>query len=275
MNGKIAPPAIEIIGKTYSLYGGGEDTAHFYRNLSNAANNILALFDGDAQELLNEITSLDRSKRRIQKKMKTDVFIVSIMNLLHNELGRYLINVAQHLKGLTLRQQWDRRLATSYEQYLLYMIEIELTNRINLVNFRRSAKKLAFLPHCLRDFDKNCLAAPDDIDHLCRGCSKKCTINAVSRLLKKSEVTPYIWMQADLKKIFKLYEKENTRIGVLGIACIPELATGMKLCRKSGVPVVGIPLDANRCRRWMGDFYDNTVNGAQIEKLLDVQSESG
>jgi len=29
---------------------------------------------------------------------------------------------------------------------------------------------------------------------------------------------------------------------------------------KYNIPVIGIPIDANRCQRWMGDYYDNSVN---------------
>ena len=150
----------------------------------------------------------------------------------------------------------------------LYILEIELTNRIYLKEFTSTSKKLAFLPHCLRDFTKDCLASPDEVDNLCKGCSKKCTINSVSQLLKKCEVTPYIWMNADLKKVFASYRNTKNGIGVLGIACIPELTSGMRFCRKHNVPVIGIPLDANRCRRWMGDFYENSVNTNQLEKML-------
>jgi hypothetical protein len=57
-------------------------------------------------------------------------------------------------------------------------------------------------------------------------------------------------------------------VGVLGIACIPELVSGMRMCAGAGLPVVGIPLDANRCARWWGEFYYNTVNLRQLERLL-------
>jgi hypothetical protein len=43
----------------------------------------------------------------------------------------------------------------------------------------------------------------------------------------------------------------------------------MRLCMGHGVPVVGIPLDANRCRRWMGMYHDTSVNIAVLEGLLD------
>jgi hypothetical protein len=38
------------------------------------------------------------------------------------------------------------------------------------------------------------------------------------------------------------------------------------------VPVVGIPLDANRCARWWGEFHHNTVNLQQLDKLLGEET---
>ena len=257
-----------IIGKTYSLYGGEKSSDNFYDQLSTCADDILKLSGRSANDILVMISDLSRSKLRIKKSEKKDYFISSMMKTLRGDLSKYLVNVEEHLRSIKFTQLWDKGLTTSFEQYLLYLLEIELTNRIYLEQFSLSKKKLAFLPHCLRDFSKDCLAEPDDIDKLCKGCSKKCTINFVSKLLKKSEVTPYIWMDADLKKVFAYYQNQNNGIGVLGIACIPELTFGMRLCRKHKVPVIGIPLDANRCRRWMGDFYENSVNTIRLEKML-------
>jgi hypothetical protein len=191
-----------------------------------------------------------------------------MMSILREDFSKYLVNVEEHLKSISFLQMWDRRLSTSFEQYLLYVLEIELTNRIYSEEFLQSGKKLAFLPHCLRDFSKNCMASPDELDHLCKGCSKQCTINLISKLLKQSEVTPYIWLKADLKKLFKTFKNNSENPGVLGIACIPELVFGMRLCRKYNIPVVGIPLDANRCSRWMGDFYNNSINTNKLNKIL-------
>jgi hypothetical protein len=42
----------------------------------------------------------------------------------------------------------------------------------------------------------------------------------------------------------------------------------MEKCLKYDIPALGIPIDANRCARWMGDFFPNSVNIYQVEKLL-------
>jgi hypothetical protein len=262
-----------IIGKTYSLYGGKNSSDNFYDQLTTSTDEILELFGLDLEKLLTLIKDLSQSAPKIKKGEKKDPLIFMIMKILRRDLSNYLVNVEGHLRSLGIKQIWEKTLSTTREQYLLYMLEIELTNRVYFKQFLLSEKKLAFLPHCLRDFSKTCLASPDEIDNLCKGCSKKCTVNKISKLLKKNEVTPYIWMNADLKKVFADYRKQNIKVGVLGIACIPELVSGMRLCQKRSVPAVGIPLDANRCSRWMGEFYNNSVNINCLEKLLNPNDQ--
>jgi hypothetical protein len=156
----------------------------------------------------------------------------------------------------------------SEEQYHLAMVEIELVNRIYAARFQSCNKKYAFLPHCLRDLEAECRSAQRDIDYVCKGCTEECNVNRTSKTLRLHGVKPYIWMTADLRALFRKVKKEGNSIGVLGIACVPELVRGMRMCLKHDVPVVGIPLDANRCSRWWGEFYWNTVNLAKLEGLI-------
>jgi hypothetical protein len=43
----------------------------------------------------------------------------------------------------------------------------------------------------------------------------------------------------------------------------------MRACRKRKIPVVGIPLDANRCMRWMGRFEETSVNLKRLGELVN------
>jgi hypothetical protein len=79
-------------------------------------------------------------------------------------------------------------------------------------------------------------------------------------------------MEGDIKQLAKYTLNEKKTFGVLGIACIPELIWGMRKCRKNGIPVVGVPLNANRCIRWFGKFLPNSVDLRELEKLIsDVE----
>jgi hypothetical protein len=161
----------------------------------------------------------------------------------------------------------DRRLRTTEEQYHLHMLEIELANRVHRDGFLRSESRIALLPHCLRDFRRECRSAPGDLDAVCVGCSKACFLHRVSALLREAGVRPYIWRNAELSSLFRRLEGRGA-FGVLGIACIPELAWGIRACMNRKVPVVGIPLDANRCMRWMGRFEETSVNLERLSELV-------
>ena len=75
-------------------------------------------------------------------------------------------------------------------------------------------------------------------------------------------------MDGDMKGLAKNLTKEYRTLGVLGIACIPELTWGLRTCRKHNIPVFGLPLNANRCIRWFGEFFPNNVDLEELEKLL-------
>jgi hypothetical protein len=147
------------------------------------------------------------------------------------------------------------------------MLEIELTNRANVDSFRQCRKKIALLPYCLQDWSGSCESSMGDLEYVCRKCSKKCCINRVSTLLQEHDISAYIWMTGKIKKL-KPIVRSNSGLGGLGIACVPELVHGMRSSARLGITVVGLPLDANRCIRWTGTFYQNSVNLKQLERLV-------
>jgi len=155
----------------------------------------------------------------------------------------------------------------SREQYHLAMLEVEVTNRECMVGFRSAATKLAFLPHCLKDRTHACRSEVEGIDYVCRGCAKECWLNGTSKVLRRGGVLPHIWMEADLHKILRNGTRDGEHLGVFGVACVPELVRAMRMCRRHRIPVLGVPLNANRCARWMGEFFPNSVSLQQIARL--------
>ncbi|MGB5287354.1 MAG: DUF116 domain-containing protein [Ignavibacteriaceae bacterium] len=261
----------KIIGKTYSLYAESCGTDDFFEDLSRTVDIIINNGD-DENGLLHFIRKNSKKKRALKKTNKVKPGksrIGEILNLTEESLSKYFTDIDSHLSNLTLSQKCEATLTTSREQYLLYMVEIELVNRLNKERFNSSETRYAFLPHCLHDLDKDCLSASDGTDYVCKSCSKKCSINSVSKIMKSKDIKAYIWREADLKKIFKLARSSGENIGVFGVACIPELVNGLRLCAKYEIPAIGVPLDANRCVRWMGNFYPNSVNEKKILSLLN------
>lgn len=259
-----------IKGKTYSLFGGDTDTDQYYGFIAGLTDQLLELCDSEKTLLaiiqraggsgsLIKMPSFNVADRRILR---------DIRKTLKASLSAYTSEVKQHLKSLPLSQRFDHILRTREYQYHLYMIEIELVNRIYRDDFRRSDYKFALIAHCLRDFRPECKSVAGDYESICRRCTRACYVHLGSALLEKYGIHPYISVSIDLEKLFRQIKAEHDHVGALGIACVPELAQGMRLCIKMKIPPLGIPLDANRCARWMNQCRESSFNLKELEKLI-------
>ncbi|MEE8329697.1 MAG: DUF116 domain-containing protein [Thermodesulfovibrionia bacterium] len=257
-------------GKTYSLFGNNASTDRYCRVVKELTDVFLRQCP-DENQLLFQIQKASRYTSPASKlsERKADKLLVSfIKSTLTETLSIYTADVRKHLRTLPLSKRFDAILRTREYQYHLYMIEIELVNRIYREAFKASNYKFALIAHCLRDFRPDCRSVSGDIDFLCRRCTKECFINLGSVLLKKYNINPYISVEMDLEKLFKKIRDEHESTGALGIACVPELVHGMRLCIKLDIPPVGIPLDANRCARWMKKAHESSFNLKELENLL-------
>jgi uncharacterized protein len=261
---------IAIEGKTYSLFGNSSTTNDYYHIIRLLAAKILESNPdiGSVIETIHHFSSKKRYLRKIIRNPQQDNMISDWLNLIDSELNQFTLKTEEHLKSLPLKKIWDRRLATTREQYHLYMLEIEMTNRLFGIDFNKADRKIALTPYCLQDFNVSCKASKKNFDHQCRHCSSSCFQNHASKILKQNKIEPYIWMDGDFKKLAKTTLKNGYSFGVLGIACIPELVWGMRKCRKNNIPVVGIPLNANQCIRWFGEFFPNSIDLNELEKLV-------
>ena len=258
-----------VQGKTYSLFAGGGDSEVYYAEIKRLAELFLTRTP-DANQLLILIQRAGKNSLlgglRISGADRQT--LKYIRETLRQSLSGYTSEVARHLRSLPLARMMDTTLITTEEQYHLYMLEIELVNRIYREKFTAAKFKFALLAHCLRDFRPGCRSVPGDVEALCQGCTEDCLIHLGSVLLKRYGITPYISVEMDQEKLFARLKQEHPSIGALGVACVPELAMGMRLCLGTGIFPVGIPLNANRCARWMSQAHETSFNLEQLEELL-------
>lgn len=261
-----------VIGKTYSLFGKDKSTSQYYSSVRNLTDHFLDLFSESEQDLLNYIHKISRNRYYLTRELSQNPpksKLGDILNLLNETLSIYTPGVEKHLKSEPFYKFiTDRTILTNRAQYYLCIIEIELINRLYKIKFTSCNYKIALLPYCLRETQTECKARPDEIDYYCRGCLKNCYINKISTLLNEHSIHPYIWRTIRLKSLLRQLVKKSDSVGVMGIACIVEVAMGMRSCMKAGLPVIGLPLNANRCIRWMGDFYENSIDLEELMLLI-------
>lgn len=257
---------IPVVGETYTLFGDSESTGNYYRTIKD----IVLLLINENPDIRHHIKNLRLYSRAsfLKRIFSKDNYELppdyEFIRKEIEELKTFTAPVKKHFDTMPYTKYFNRTISTLEFQYHLYMIEIELTNILNRENFINSNNKIALLPHCLRENIDLCKAKSDGTDFLCKHCKKSsCYVSKVSSMLEEKNITPYIWLEAELNKLVN-----DRHTGILGIACIVELTNGLRRCDKKRIPAVGIPLNANRCRRWMGDFYPTSVNLEQLEKLI-------
>jgi hypothetical protein len=259
-----------VQGKTYSLFAGKSSTDEYYLVIKKLADIFLQRCP-DEKRLLLQVRKASSGRHvfsRLSERQADRPLSTFIKKTLKEHLSLYTTGVKKHLRTLPLSQKFDSIIATKEEQYHLYMIEIELINRMYKEAFRNSAYKFALIAHCLRDFRPDCRSSPGDIESVCKGCTRECFVNLGALLLKQYNIHPYISLTMDLEKLFKRLKTEHQSVGALGIACVPELVQGMRLCIKMNIPPVGVPLNANRCARWMGKADESSFNLDELDDLI-------
>ncbi len=261
-----------VEGKTYTLFGDSNATSEYFNTIRELTDKILEKTP-DILLVIKTMNTYSTKKRFLRKIIKNpvpDMLISEWLNLITPYLNKYTFKTKEHLKQLSISKLWDRTLSTTPEQYHLYMVEIELTNRLNAGLFKEAARKISLQPYCLQDFSVDSKAAQNGDDYQCKHCSKNCFQNTASLIIKKHNIESFIWMGADLKQLAKKNLDQLQSFAVLGIACIPELIQGLRKCRKYNIPAIGIPLNANRCIRWFGEFFQNSIDLNELENLIKV-----
>jgi hypothetical protein len=258
-----------VQGQTYTLFGDGITTYKYFNQIDELIDNLSN--ERELEKLLETVRKLSKLSlmRRIILKNKADNKIEDpIISDLAEKLAVYTQNNKKHLHELSRLSLKDKVVWITEKQQHLFMLEIGILNRLNQDKFKSAHQKIALLPYCLRDEQLDCKAEKKGFDKVCVECSKGCLLGIISKILKKKNIEAYLWSGKSLKPIFSQYVKKNESIGVLGIACIPELRRGMLKVSKANIPVIGHPLNANRCSKWMGKLYPNNIDLLELEDLL-------
>ena len=258
-------------GRTYTLtdHTGGSTT--YYKLVREVADRSLDVIPGEVV-LREEIRNASGIKRYSGILSGRRQSTRKILQDLENTMLSFLPGVDEHLRNLSVADRFDPTIRTTSRQYLFYMLEIELTNRINRAAFLKAPWRMGLIAHCLRDFRKDCRSRRGDIEDVCTYCNSECHVKRSSELLSRYQVHPYISVSMDHRRLFKKLMGEHPGMGVLGVACIPELVTGLRLCEKLGIPAVGVPLDANRCLRWLGESLETTFSLGELERLVKPET---
>ncbi|MFQ5646979.1 MAG: DUF116 domain-containing protein [bacterium] len=246
-------------GRTYSLDEEGE----YYRYIAAQVDKLCSVLGGPA--------SLDRLLTRlIKKRGKEKKFESLFAPVSAHLLKHYTPALPGFIASRPVKSKYEEIFGISVRGYHLRMLHIELLNRLMRDDFHKARDKVVILPHCLRDFrSDDCLFEPGDVDYICMSCTPECLINQAGRFLEAfPDYHLYVSQITDLAELFDKARRRYPDPGLLGVACFPELYEGMTLSRSMGIPAQGVPLNYNRCNRWLGEARYTDFNLNQFKRSI-------
>lgn len=138
---------------------------------------------------------------------------------------------------------------TEKERYLLELISFEIYDRLNREPFNRAKKTLIVMPDCLSLHNPECEKVDKPTGDVCRQCSPDCFAAQIGQIGAGFGVKS-VFSKRKLEQQLEHYQGTLEDYGVIGIACVLMLASGMRSAREVGVPARGVLLEGCGCEHW-------------------------
>lgn len=189
------------------------------------------------------------------------------------ELKPYMGDTPEFLKrtALSYRGREDYfSTRKGLEQYYLNMVGAELLNRVYAEEFQTTAEKLVLVPACMcTQGPGNCLRSATPLGEQCGKCTRSCP---VCQLTKLGEIHNFrVAIMAHESSLFKgphLSVITDRNVGVIGIACVPNLLSGGWRARLLNIPVQCVFLDYSGCLHWTKSPLITDCNQKRLLKVI-------
>ena len=157
------------------------------------------------------------------------------------------------------------------DMYYLNMVGAQLLNEAYRQDYLKAQKHMIFLPGCMvYRGQKHCPAIFKQGGYECRGCTPQCQVNQISKLGQKYHAkTLILYHESELNQQ-KIDEKEEGKIGVIGVACVLSLLSGGFKAKRLGYAPQCVLLDYCGCKQhWYKEGRVTHLNGQRLRKILE------
>ena len=152
-------------------------------------------------------------------------------------------------------------------QYYFNMILSEVMNDIFREDFLNTDKKIVFLPGCMTQTHTPCKRISTSYGGKCKHCSRDCNVNRIDSLGDKYNFDVYIIKHETT--LSSLDTKNNKNIGIVGIACIPNLITGGFKALRLGFMPQCVLLDYSGCsNHWLDKRSMTSINEKRLLEII-------
>ncbi|WP_424354215.1 DUF116 domain-containing protein [Methanobacterium sp. MBAC-LM] len=154
-------------------------------------------------------------------------------------------------------------------EYHLNMVGAEIMNRSFRKEFEKRQRKALILPGCMKYSARaKCRAQDTDLGLKCMGCSKNCNVNELTKMGDENHFEVYI-VSHESSAFSKSTEEDRNELGIIGVACVPNLIAGGWKAVSLGIPAQCVLLDYSSCKNhWDEEGFPTSINLNQLMTLL-------
>ncbi|MBU8932902.1 MAG: DUF116 domain-containing protein [candidate division Zixibacteria bacterium] len=157
---------------------------------------------------------------------------------------------------------------TPKEKYLLEAVAFKIYDELNREAFNRTKETLIVLPDCLSGHDPDCEKEDLPYGDECRLCSESCQVNHIMKLCE-SFGAKVVFSKRKLAEQIEHYSETMGDVGVIGIACLLMLASGMRAADDAGVPTRGVLLSFTGCDHWNDESFASRFPTSRLRAILE------
>ncbi len=160
-------------------------------------------------------------------------------------------------------------------EYHLNMIVAEVMNRALRSGFERTPRKVVLVPACMRGTHAStCRARATGLDIVCTACDPECTVNRITRDMRRLGAKVYIVPHASGFSRWLDRWQRAPDVGVVAVACLLHILPGGLEMRLRGIPSQCVPLDYPGCRKhWTAHGISTGVNEDRLAQLVQISAQ--
>lgn len=169
----------------------------------------------------------------------------------------------------------DHELRSSPKKlYLLEAISFKVHDELNREAFNKTKDTLIIMPDCLSVHNPECEKVETEHGDVCKRCMITCPAHLIVELAAKYKAKA-IFSKRKLSEQLKYFSDKSGDMGVIGVACIMMLASGMRAAKEVSVPARGVLLNYTGCDHWNDQPFGSEFTFSALESILKEKQDAG
>ena len=157
---------------------------------------------------------------------------------------------------------------TQKAEYLLELVAFKIYDELDREAFNRTKSTLIVMPDCLSLHNRDCEKIETLYGTVCHRCQENCQAYQIGEVARRYRVRT-IFSKRKLSRQLHRYADRMGDLGVIGVACIKMLASGMRTAREEGIPARGVLLDFSGCEHWNDKPCASEFSIKWLESILE------